>query len=416
MKAGSPLARQNSPIRTGNDLRPLNLTFGHLQLKTASGRNAECQLSLAKKPPLPPAKCDPVLDFSEVLFTGNLEDYSVGRQVGQGAYAVVRLGLHKPSNTKVAIKTYDKVKLQDPRRRKNVYREVQLMQQLQHPQCIRLREAINSSNHIHIVMEYVAGASLRSYVKRKALRRVEEVEARRLFEQVVRGIQYCHGMNIAHRDVKMENILLDESDNIKIIDFGFATRSCMKTKAFCGTPSYMAPEIVDRLDHFALPADIWALGVLLYALLTGSFPFKGLSDKDLYKNISRGTFTFPENLPAEARNLIGRMLNVDPGLRPTCGEILAHAWVNSCSSSIPCVCEQPQPDPEVLKLLVMPRQTEMGYSQSEILTDLAKQGSLIATLYKQFKLQIKHLGRRGISPHSSAQSRSSSRPPSDKEN
>jgi len=415
MKAGSPLARQNSPIRT--DQRPLNLTFGHLQLKTASGRNAECQLALAKKPPLPPAKCDPVLDFpSEVLFTGNLEDYSVGRQVGQGAYAIVRLGLHKPSNTKVAIKTYDKVKLQDPRRRKNVYREVQLLQQLQHPHCIRLREAINSSNHIHIIMEYAAGASLRGFVKRKQMRRVEEVEARRLFEQVVRGIQYCHGMNIAHRDLKMENILLDESDNIKIIDFGFATRSSMKTKAFCGTPSYMAPEIVERQDHYDLPADIWALGVLLYALLTGSFPFKGLSDKDLYKNISRGTFDLPDNLPAEARSLIGKMLSMDPEMRPTCREILAHAWVSSCSSCPVSVCTLPQSDPEVLKLLVTHIQTEMGYSQSEIATDLAKPGSLIATLYKQFKLQIKHLGRRGISPHRSAQSRSSSRPLSDKEN
>ena len=398
-------------------MKPLNLTFGHLHLKTAVSKNADNVLTQAKKPPLVPGKAESGVDWpSEVLFTGCIEDYSVGRQLGQGAYAIVRLGLHKPSNTKVAIKTYDKVRLQDPRRRRNVHREIQLMQQIHHTHCVRLREAINSPNHIHIIMEHVPGNSLRSYVKRKTLRKVDEPEARRLFEQVVQGIQYCHSLNIAHRDVKMENILLDENSNIKIIDFGFATCNAGKTKAFCGTPSYMAPEIVERMDHFAPPADIWAMGILLYALLTGTFPFKGLSNKDLYRNISIGMFDFPEEMPAQAKNLIGKMLSVNPAHRPTCGEILTHGWMSGSTAPPLTTSDQTQPDPEVVKILVSSTQTDMGYSHSEIASDLLKPGSLISTLYKQFKLQIKHLGRRAVSPHYFTQSRSSSHPHSDKEN
>ena len=117
-----------------------------------------------------------------------------------------------------------------------------------------------------------------------------ELEAKFLWKQVVHAIYYCHEIRVTHRDIKLENILLDETKTIiKLIDFGFST--CIpherKVKIFCGTPSYMAPEIVSKIEYSGPPADIWALGVLLYALLCGKFPFRGQNDKELYANICR---------------------------------------------------------------------------------------------------------------------------------
>ena len=105
-----------------------------------------------------------------------------------------------------------------------------------------------------------------------------------MFKQVVSGIEYCHARCITHRDIKLENVLLNAEMNVKIIDFGFST--CIpndkRIKIFCGTPSYMAPEIVNKTEYCGPPADIWALGILLYAMLNGCFPFRGANDKDLY--------------------------------------------------------------------------------------------------------------------------------------
>jgi MAP/microtubule affinity-regulating kinase len=124
-------------------------------------------------------------------------------------------------------------------------------------------------------MEYVRGGSLHFYLKQHLNRRLPEEEAKRIFKQVVEGIRYLHNRCITHRDIKLENLLLDDDNNIRIIDFGFST--CIpierKVKMFCGTPSYMAPEIVNKTEYCGPPADIWALGVLLFTLLCGTFPY-----------------------------------------------------------------------------------------------------------------------------------------------
>ena len=147
-------------------------------------------------------------------------------------------------------------------------------------------------------MEYVGGGSLHGYLKSKPNRRLEEEEAKRIFKQILSGIHYCHSKCITHRDIKLENLLLDHKGNIKIIDFGFST--CIpndrKIKIFCGTPSYMAPEIVSKKEYAGPPADIWALGVLLYALLNGCFPYRGQTDAELYKKICRADCYMHEHM------------------------------------------------------------------------------------------------------------------------
>lgn len=228
----------------------------------------------------------------------SLEDYIIGKQIGQGAYAVVRIGLHKPTNKKVAMKIYKKHKLLDPNRRKSVKREIKLMEKMKHPNIIRLYEVIDTSKYVIIVMEYVGGDSLHGYLKSKPNRRLDEDDAKRIFKQILEGIKYCHSRCITHRDIKLENLLLDDQNNIKIIDFGFST--CIpndkKIKIFCGTPSYMAPEIVQKLEYAGPPADIWALGVLLFTLLSGCFPYRGATDKELYKKIMRADYRIPSEV------------------------------------------------------------------------------------------------------------------------
>lgn len=120
-------------------------------------------------------------------------------------------------------------------------------------------------------MEYIGGGSLHGYLKSKPNRRLEENDAKRIFKEIVESLKYCHSRCITHRDIKLENVLLDDHGAIKMIDFGFST--CIpndkKIKIFCGTPSYMAPEIVTKSEYCGPPADIWALGVLLFTCLSG---------------------------------------------------------------------------------------------------------------------------------------------------
>ena len=133
-------------------------------------------------------------------------------------------------------------------------------------------------------------------------------------------------MQICHRDLKLENILIDDRNNVKLIDFGFSvcTPIDSKLKVFCGTPSYMAPEIVVKKDYNGFASDIWSLGVILYLLLTGVYPFKGATERDLYLKIAKGTFEIPPEstgITLEARRLIQRMLSIEPLKRPTAKEV-----------------------------------------------------------------------------------------------
>lgn len=163
-------------------------------------------------------------------------------------------------------------------------------------------------------MEYAGHNSLHSYLKAKPNRKLREDECKYIFKQIVEGISYLHAKNIVHRDIKLENLLLDDNRTLKIIDFGFSV--CIKPEQkinnFCGTPTYMAPEIVSKKEYYGPPIDVWALGVLLFVLLCGTFPFRAQEEKELYKKIIRGTFDFPAHLSYGAKNLIGKLLMYNP--------------------------------------------------------------------------------------------------------
>lgn len=269
-----------------------------------------------------------VVDTKPKTKTDSAIEYELGKSIGQGAYAVVKEAVHRGGKSKFAIKVYEKYRLLDPQRKKCVSREISILKKLSHPNIVKLYETIDTTKQLMLVMELVKGRSMHGHLKGKEGRRVNEEEARGLLHQIVDGIHYCHQRNVSHRDIKMENLLLDEHENVKIIDFGFAT--CVpegtRLKVFCGTPSYMAPEIVNKREYYGPPADMWAIGVLMYAMICGTYPFKAASDRELYRKISKGVFTFPVAVSVAASDLITRLLQVDPKKRPTSEEVLHHRF------------------------------------------------------------------------------------------
>jgi serine/threonine protein kinase len=260
------------------------------------------------------------------------ERYIIGKRIGQGAYARVKAGIDTQTNKKVAIKIYDKQNLLEQQRRKGVKREIKLLERMVHDHVIRLHEAFDTKKQVFLVMENVSGGSLHSLLKSKVNYQLKDAEAKHLFGQIASAIKYWHSKNITHRDIKLENVLLNDNKNsVKLIDFGFSTwiPNDKKIKIFWGTPSYMAPEIVSKNEFWGPPADVWALGVLLYALLWGKFPFKGKSDSELYGQINSGEYIIPDHVPFGARWLLEKMILVSPEERITASEICKDPWLTS---------------------------------------------------------------------------------------
>ena len=184
-------------------------------------------------------------------------------------------------------------------------------------------------------MELVNGVSLLTFIKSKENRRLDILECKEICYQITNAMCHLHEKNIVHRDIKLENILIDENKKVKIIDFGFGCiTSGKKLDFFCGTPSYMPPEIVQKRDYIGKSinynyntklgeyADIWSMGILFYTLLCGAFPFRAQNEKELYAKITRGSFVFPDHVPNSACIIIRKILNLNPNLRPKADEVM----------------------------------------------------------------------------------------------
>lgn len=262
-----------------------------------------------------------------------MEDFELGELLGQGAYATVRKAVHRPTRQVVAVKTYERGRLNDVQRKKGVQREIHIQSRLDHPNIVRLMQTIETSKQIHLVLEYVQGLPIGGLMKQRPDRRLDESEAKPLFHQLLKGLAYCHSLNVCHRDIKLENLIITLQNALKIIDFGFATCYSREKKAklFCGTPNYMAPEIVGRREFTGPPTDVWAAGVVLYAMVSGSLPFKGATDRELYQRVQRGQYCLPVHISSSCKSLLLAIFALDPAKRPTAQQLLSSAWLTTIS-------------------------------------------------------------------------------------
>lgn len=256
------------------------------------------------------------------------DQYILLETIGTGGFAKVKLAIHVLTGEKVAIKIMDKETLGEDLPRIKV--EIAALKELSHQHICKLYQVIETDTRIFLVLEYCPGGELFDYIVERE--RLEESEARQFFRQIVSAVAYIHYKGYAHRDLKPENLLLDEDQRLKLIDFGL----CAKPKGgmashldtCCGSPAYAAPELITGQEYLGSQADVWSMGVLLYALVCGFLPFDDDNVGLLYKKIQKGEYECPSWLPEDTAELLSRMMEVDPKQRITVTSLLTHPWLN----------------------------------------------------------------------------------------
>ncbi|XP_076310251.1 serine/threonine-protein kinase SIK2-like isoform X1 [Tachypleus tridentatus] len=278
--------------------------------------------------------------------------YDIERTIGKGNFAVVKLARHRITKTEVAIKIIDKSHL-DKVNLEKVYREVQIMKQLSHPNIIKLYQVMETKSMVYLVSEYASKGEIFDFVAQHG--RMPETMAQKMFWQILSAVEYCHNHYIVHRDLKAENLLLDENMNIKIADFGFSNYYSMDNwlTTWCGSPPYAAPEVFEGKKYVGPEIDVWSLGVVLYVLVCGNLPFDGSSLQVLRERVLSGRFRIPYFMSSECENLIRRMLMLDPNKRFSVEHIKRHKWMQLESTIPPSLSQHVgsyPSDREVVKL------------------------------------------------------------------
>lgn len=256
--------------------------------------------------------------------------YELGRTIGEGTFAKVRFARDSQTGDPVAIKILDKEKVLKHKMAEQIRREIATMKRIKHPNVIRLYEVMGSKTKIYIVMEYVTGGELFDRIVHHG--RMMEDEARKYFQQLINAVDYCHSRGVYHRDLKPENLLLDGGGNLKVSDFGLSAISQQQVQGdgllhtTCGTPNYVAPEVLNDRGYDGATADVWSCGVILFVLLAGYLPFDDSNIMNLYKKISVAEFTCPPWMSFSMKKFITRILDPNPMTRITIPEILEDEW------------------------------------------------------------------------------------------
>ncbi|XP_076918828.1 CBL-interacting serine/threonine-protein kinase 10-like [Bidens hawaiensis] len=257
-----------------------------------------------------------------------MERYELGRLLGQGTFAKVYYGRNTRTGQSVAIKVIDKEKVLCVGLTDQIKREISIMRLVKHPNILELYEVMATKAKIYFALEYAKGGELFDKVSKG---RLKEQTARRYFQQLINAVDFCHSRGVYHRDLKPENLLLDENDNLKVSDFGLSALAESKHQdgllhTTCGTPAYVAPEVINRKGYDGDKADIWSCGVILYVLLTGHLPFHDSNLMEMYRKIGKAEFKCPNWFPPEVKRLLMRMLEPNPTQQITIAKIKESPW------------------------------------------------------------------------------------------
>lgn len=262
--------------------------------------------------------------------TRRVGKYELGRTIGSGSFSKVKIGKDVETQQECAIKIIDVEQLAREHLEDQLKREIVSMKVLQHDNIVELRDVIRTSHHIYLILELLTGGEL--FTRLTEEKRFSEEVARRYFQQLVAGVMYCHRMGIAHRDLKPENLLLSAEGVLKISDFGLSNlQRCSQQgtnmlQTVCGTPNYVAPEVLKEQGYDGLIADVWSCGVILFVMLAGYLPFDDDNMNALFNKIERGEFRMARHFTDGAKDLIGKMLVTDPAKRITLKEVTQHSW------------------------------------------------------------------------------------------
>lgn len=255
-----------------------------------------------------------------------LNDFQITNTIGEGTFGKVLLAIHNSTQEKVAIKLLSKKKLEIAKDKDRVNKEINLMKKLNHINVTQLYQVIETDKTICLILEYCSGTDLLQFLKSR--RRISEDEAKIIFSQLLSALDYIHQYKIAHRDIKLENILYTDN-TIKLIDFGlsnqFLENKLLSTA--CGSPSYVSPEIIMGSYYDATLSDIWSCGIVLFALVAGRLPFEANSESELYEVILKGEYSFPKSFSFDLCSILSKILVVNPKNRHEISKLKSHNWL-----------------------------------------------------------------------------------------
>ncbi|KRZ50549.1 5'-AMP-activated protein kinase catalytic subunit alpha-2 [Trichinella nativa] len=265
-------------------------------------------------------------DISKATEPMKINDWKLGKTIGTGSFGKVKLLVNEVNGVNAAVKIVSRQKMKQLRMVDKARREIENFRMLCHPHIVQLYEVHALPFDIVMIMEYVSGGDMCQYLCQHG--KLAEHEARRFFQQLISAVDYCHRHKVVHRDLKLENLLLDSKKNMKLADFGLSNyiQDGVLLKTNCGSLIYAAPELLHRQYYAGPEVDIWSCGIVLYVLLCGYFPFEDDCMMTLCRKITTGVFKIPRYIGKSVSGLIRKILKIHPMERATVETIMAHPW------------------------------------------------------------------------------------------
>ena len=257
-----------------------------------------------------------------------LGDYIIQKTIGEGTFGKVKLGIHKLTKESVAIKILEKSKIKSEEELKRITEEINNLKEINNINIVQLYEILEDKNNYYLILEYSSGGELFSYIINEE--KLNEQQSSFFLYQIINAVNEIHKKKICHRDIKPENILLDEKKQIlKLIDFGLSKKYTGYLSTPCGSPSYVAPEMIKGLIYDSLLIDIWSCGIVLYGMIFGFLPFNDQNNEILFSKILNNNIEFPNDviISNECRDLINKMLEKEPNKRICINDILNHPFL-----------------------------------------------------------------------------------------